>query len=65
MKKPCIKDMTVREKLAQSLLVRQSDLMLRADLDYKVARDASEALELMEKNQFAVYGHMAISMSMA
>lgn len=52
MQKPNIKEMTVREKIAQSLLVRQSDIVLRADLDYKLARDSHEAAELMEKYQF-------------
>ena len=52
MKKPDIKAMTLREKIAQTLLVRQSDLMLRADRDYKEARGAQEAAEIMKKQQF-------------
>ena len=64
MKKPDIKAMTLREKIAQTLLVRQSDLMLRADRDYKEARGAQEAAEIMKKQQFGglwVHGNVDVN----
>lgn len=64
MKKPRIEEMTLREKIAQTLLVRQSDLMLRADLDYKAARDPEEAAQLMAANQFGglwTHGHQDVN----
>ncbi len=58
MKKPNINEMTLREKIAQTLIVRQSDLMLRADMDYKEAREPDEAALLMEKYQFGgIWAH--------
>jgi len=52
MKKPDINKMTLREKAAQTLLVRQSDLLLRADKAYDELRDPLEAKEILDKNQF-------------
>ena len=52
MKKPELKDLTLREKIAQTLLVRQCDLLLHAENDYMTAREPHEAAEIMEKNQF-------------
>ena len=52
MKKPDISKMTLREKAAQTLLVRQSDLLLRADKAYDELRDPSEAKEILDRNQF-------------
>jgi len=52
MKKPDINKMSLREKAAQTLLVRQSDLLLRADKAYDELRDPSEAKEILDKNQF-------------
>ncbi len=52
MKKPNINKMTLREKVAQTLVVRQSDLMLRADKAYDELRDPSEAKEILDRNQF-------------
>lgn len=58
MKKPELKDLTLREKIAQTLLVRQCDLLLHAENDYKTFRDPHEAAEIMEKNQFGgIWGH--------
>lgn len=52
MKKPDITKMTLREKIAQTCLVRQSDLLMRADKAYDELRDPAEAKEIMTKNQF-------------
>ena len=50
--KPDISKMSLREKIGQVLLVRQSDLLLRADKAYDELRDPSEAKEIMDRNQF-------------
>ncbi len=47
-----IKSMTLREKLGQLLIVRQSDLMMKAKTGYTQMREPEEAAEIMEKNQF-------------
>lgn len=58
MKKPQLKDMTLREKIAQTLLVRQCDLLLRADKDYMERRDSEEAFEIIEREQFGgIWAH--------
>ena len=49
---PDIKKMTLREKLAQLLIVRMSDLLMDADSSYTKMRAPHEAAEIMEKNQF-------------
>jgi len=64
MKKPRLEEMTLRDKIAQTLLVRQSYLMLRADLDYKVARGPEEAAQLVAQNQFGglwPHGHQDVN----
>ena len=56
--KPDINKMTLREKIAQIMLVRQCDLLLRADKAYDELRDTSEAKEIMDKNQFGgIWAH--------
>lgn len=52
MKKPDIKKMTLREKIAQTLVVRQSDLLMYADSAYSKLRDPKDAFELMKEYQF-------------
>jgi len=52
MKKPDITKMTLKEKIAQTMIVRQSDLLLRADKAYSELRQPEEAGEIMRKNQF-------------
>lgn len=52
MKMPDINKMTLREKIAQTMIVRQSDLLLRADKAYGELRQPQEAGEIMRKNQF-------------
>lgn len=51
-KKPDMSKMTLREKIAQTMIVRQSDLLLRADKDYDELRAPHEAEEIVRKNQF-------------
>ncbi len=58
MNKPDIKSMTLKEKIAQLLIVRQSDLMMYADSSYTKFRDPKEAAALAEKYQYgAVWLH--------
>ena len=58
MNKPDIKKMTLKEKIAQLLIVRQCDLMMYADSSYTKFRDPKEASELAEKYQYgAVWLH--------
>ncbi len=58
MNKPSIEKMTLREKIAQTCVVRQSDLQMHADSAYTKMRKPSEAAELMEKYQFGgVWSH--------
>ena len=52
MKKPSIENMTLREKIAQTCLVRQSDLLMYADTGYREIRPAQDSVSLMEKYQF-------------
>lgn len=49
---PKIESLTLREKLAQLLIVRQSDLMMYADTAYTSMRDPGEAAELVEKYNY-------------
>lgn len=58
MKIPDINKMTLREKIAQTMLVRQSDLLLRADKAYGELRQPQEAGEIMRRNQFGgIWAH--------
>ncbi len=58
MKKPNIKDLTLKEKIAQLIIVRMSDLLMYADSSYTKLRDPKEAAELCEKYQYgAVWLH--------
>lgn len=58
MRRPKLEEMTLREKIAQTLLVRQCDLLLRADKDYMEARDPEEAFEIIERVQFGgIWAH--------
>ena len=52
MKKPCLEKMTLREKIAQTCLVRQSDLLMYPETNYGTLRPAEDAVKLMKKNQF-------------
>lgn len=61
---PDIKSMTLREKIAQLLIVRQSDLVMDSSTAYSVFRDPSEAKELCEKYQFGgiwLHGNLEIN----
>ncbi len=58
MKKPDMSKMTLREKVGQTLLVRMSDLLLKADTGYDELRDPSEAKKLLDENQFGgIWAH--------
>ncbi|MBO5929722.1 MAG: glycoside hydrolase family 3 protein [Clostridia bacterium] len=58
MKKPDMSTMTLREKVAQTLLVRMSDLLLKADTAYDELRDPSEAKKILDENQFGgIWAH--------
>ena len=52
MKKPIIEKMTLREKIGQTCLVRQSDLLMYADTNYSELRPYEEAVAIMKKAQF-------------
>ena len=52
MKKPCLEKMTLREKIAQTCLVRQSDLLMYPDTNYAEIRPEEDAVKFMEKYQF-------------
>ena len=52
MKKPVLEKMTLREKIAQTCLVRQSDLLMYPDDNYSTVRPAEDAVSFMEKYQF-------------
>ncbi len=61
---PDIKSMTLREKIAQLLIVRQSDLLMVSSTAYSKFRDPSEAKELCEKYQFGgiwLHGNLEIN----
>jgi beta-N-acetylhexosaminidase len=58
MNKPDIKKMTLKEKIAQLIIVRMSDLLMYADSSYTKMRDPEEAAALAEKYQYgAVWLH--------
>lgn len=44
--------MTLREKIGQTCLVRQSDLLMYADTNYATLRPMEEAIEIMKESQF-------------
>ncbi|MBR3933803.1 MAG: glycoside hydrolase family 3 protein [Clostridia bacterium] len=58
MNMPDIKKMTLKEKIAQLVIVRMCDLMMYADSSYTKFRDPKEAATLAEKYQYgAVWLH--------
>ena len=52
MKKPTLETMTLREKIAQTCLVRQSDLLMYPETNYGTLRPEEDAVSFMEKYQF-------------
>ena len=52
MKKPQLKDLTLREKVAQLMIVRFSDILMEPETNYTSIRDIDEAKRLMEEGQF-------------
>lgn len=57
-----IESLSLREKFAQLLIVRQSDLMLHADTAYSTLRRPEEAAEIMKKTVSVVSGYMEMLM---
>ena len=61
---PKIKNMTLREKIAQLLIVRMSDLIQDASTSYTKMRAPEEAAQLMEKYQFGgIWLHGALDVN--
>ncbi len=52
MKKPELKDMTLREKIAQTMLVRQREIYFKNVDGQWIERTDEELYEMMDKNQF-------------
>ena len=52
MKKPCVEKMTLREKIAQTCLVRQSDLLMYPDDNYATVRPKEDAAKFIKEHQF-------------
>lgn len=52
MKKPALKDLTLREKVAQMMIVRFSDILMEPETNYTSIRSMEEAQRLMEEGQF-------------
>ena len=52
MKKPQLKDLTLREKVAQMMIVRLSDILMEPETNYTSIRPAEEAQRLMEEGQY-------------
>ena len=49
---PDIKTMTLREKIAQLIIVKQSDLMQDPDTAYDSLRDPEDAIRMVKENQY-------------
>ncbi len=52
MKKPELTDLTLREKVAQLMIVRLSDILMEPETNYTSIRDMDEAQRLMEEGQY-------------
>jgi|LSQX01.2.fsa_nt_gb beta-N-acetylhexosaminidase len=52
MKKPILNEMTLREKIAQTMLVRQRDVRFKNVYGKWIERTPEETYDLIEKNQF-------------
>jgi len=64
MQKPDIFKMTLREKIAQLLIVRMSDLIQDASTSYTKFRAPEEAAEIVKKNQFGgIWLHGAVDVN--
>ena len=64
MKKPDIRNMTLREKIAQTMIVKQSDLLLRSDKAYSELREPEETVALLKNNQYGgfwTHGNLEIN----
>lgn len=64
MKRPELKDLTLREKIAQTLLIRQSDLLIASKDGRAVVRDPQEAGQIMERDQYGgIWAHGNVDVS--
>ena len=52
MKKPELKDLTLREKVAQLMIVLFSDILMEPETNYTSIRSEEDAKRLMEEGQF-------------
>ena len=58
MRRPDLSKMSLREKVAQTLLVRQSDLLMKAECDYSELRAPEEAKRILDENGFGgIWAH--------
>ena len=56
--RPDMSKMTLREKIAQTLIVRQSDLLMYASSGYSKLRDPEDAFRFMRENQYGgIWSH--------
>lgn len=55
MKKPELKDLTLREKIGQCLCARQYEFNQKVEIDEKIPRTEEERDELLKKNPYGVY----------
>ena len=63
MKRPNIKDLTLREKIGQILMVQQDALLRKTEADARIPRDREEVIELMKKYQYgSIWGSGNIDM---
>ena len=59
-----LKDLTLREKIAQTLLIRQSDLLIASKDGRAVVRDPQEAGQIMERDQYGgIWAHGNVDVS--
>ena len=63
MKRPNIKDLTLREKIGQILMVQQDALLRKTEADARTPREHAEVIELMKKYQYgSIWGSGNIDM---
>ncbi|MBE7042107.1 MAG: glycoside hydrolase family 3 protein [Ruminococcaceae bacterium] len=54
MKKPNVKEMTIREKVGQCVCIRQYDLLQKTEVDEYLPRPLEERDEILQKNPYGV-----------
>ncbi|MBE6934739.1 MAG: glycoside hydrolase family 3 protein [Ruminococcaceae bacterium] len=52
MKKPTLNELTLREKIAQMMIVRLSDIIMEPETNYTSIRNEEEGLRIMRESQF-------------